>query len=342
MIQRAIVRRLAGTALAVLLIASGLLAIRNANGPKPDTIRVHAVLGTAGAGLNQGTDVKVRGVRIGKVVGIDFVDGEATALLELDVDPRLPDASVIDLVVSPKTFLGEKQVELDFPDERFEVAPFLQAGDTIRASGEPTEVQAVIDAIEPFFEAMDPDELAAVIEAFGAQAGEGERIARNIELGRELAEFGARTSEDQLARLRDLADVAEALAPRASDFNRLNRSLPRWVSLLPDRQAEVRANLSALSSFAVGFSEFLEVEEADIDTLMVVGDLVGAVFERRAEQVGEIIYGLYRYGNAVGHHGGPGPGDTEYGFFRAFIHGGDLMAEICGAFGGALPTCSGT
>lgn len=342
--ERAIYRRIAGTAAAVLLLGLTLVAIDFAGRPPAGSYTVTAVLGRAGSGVGPGTDVKVRGVRIGRVESVRLEGGQAVATLRLDPEPRLPAPDAIELVVTAKTFLGEKQVELNFPDEAFGRPPFLAEGDTIVAARPPTEVQDVLARMEPFLDAIDPEDLATIIEVLGAQRGEGPRVAENIELSAELADFGARTAADQLDRLRATADVFAALADRTADFNRLSRTLPRWTSLLPDRQADVRANLEALRSFATGLAEFLEVEEAAIDRMVDTGDVIGAVIERRIDTIGEIVYGLYRYAFKLGRHGGDLSDGTEFGYFRNFIEGEDLVATICeeaGPLAPALPGCQG-
>ncbi len=342
--DRSIVRRIGGAAAAILLLAGATVWFKAVNGPAAGTIRVNAVLGRAGSGVNQDTDVKARGVRIGKVVEISFVEGEARAVLEVENDPRLPAAEDLELFVTPKTFLGEKQVEINFADERFGQPPFLEPGSTLVADKPPIEVQEIVDTLEPVFAAIDENDLAALIEAFGEQQGEGEAIAENIDLSIELAQFGSRTADAQLENFERLADLAEGLAPHVDDFNRFNRDLENWITLIEDRQADLRANLDALTIFSIGFAEFLEVNERDIRTLMSVGNVVGGVFDRQMESIGEIVFGLYRYSNALGHHGGNLTDGSEFGLFRNFLKGEDIQSEICeqmGPIGEQFPQCAG-
>ncbi|HEX9889531.1 MAG TPA: MCE family protein [Nitriliruptorales bacterium] len=339
-----VLRRLMGSAGLVLIIALGTVGWRAASAPAASSYTVTAILGRAGSGLNVGTDVKVRGARIGQVESIDYVAGEARAVLRLRGQPPLPPPDLLTLVVTAKTLLGEKQVELSFPDDAFGTEASLAPGDTIVAARQPTEVSEVLDVLEPFFDAIDPDDLAALVEALGAQRGEGEAIAENIDLGQQLAAFGARAADQQLAQLGQFADVAGALADRADDLTRLSRALPEATRLLTDRQAAIRANLDALSRFAVGFAEFLEVEESQISQLLRSGDLVGAVFERQMAEVGETLYGLYRYAYKLGHHAGDLSDGTEFAFFRIYIDMADSFAAFCadaGPLADFIPVCGG-
>jgi phospholipid/cholesterol/gamma-HCH transport system substrate-binding protein len=118
-------RRIMGTAYAVLVLALSTVVLDLRYAPERGSYEVTAELGRAGSGVRQGTDVKVRGVAIGRVAAVDYVDGVATARLTLDPEPRLPTADELDLVVTPKTLLGEKQIDISFSDAELGAAPFL-------------------------------------------------------------------------------------------------------------------------------------------------------------------------------------------------------------------------
>lgn len=338
-----LVRRIVGTASLLLLVALGYLGTRWAGSPPAGSYEVTAVLGRAGSGLGVGTDVKVRGVAIGRVSAVDFRDGEAVATLRFDPEPRLPDPARLTMVVTAKTLLGEKQIELSFPEGALGEGPFLEAGDTLVADRPPTEVQEVLDVLGPFFDAIDPEELATIVDTLGQQQGEGETIARNLEVGDELAAFGAETADDQLDRFRALTDIAEALEPRADDFNRMNANLPGATSLLIERTDDIGDSLDALSTFSVGLAELLEVEEPALVQLAQTSDLVGAVFDRNMPRIGEIVGGIYSYARSFP-QGGLLDDGTEFAYFRIFLGGGDFAAQLCrnaGDLAEFIPVCQG-
>lgn len=327
-----LVRRISGTAAVILLVAVSFLGLEARYAPPSGSYEVTAVLGRAGVGLAQGSDVKVRGVRVGEVATLEYVDGRAVATLRFQSEPRLPAADRLELAVTAKTLLGEKQVELSFPDEAFDDDAMLQAGDVLVAAREPTELSEVLDRFTPFIEAIDSQDLATIIEAFAEQQGEAEVIVENLELGTELAEFGSRTADQTLENLRALADIADRLAPAADDLTRLNRALPEATRVLREEQARLTSNLEALSRFSVGFAEFLEVEEPVIGRLMRSGDVVGAMFERQQDQIGLLVQGLFLYFEKFPHGLNLNDG-TEAAAFRIFL---DLGLEGEGS-GASLP-----
>ncbi|WP_157041980.1 MCE family protein [Nitriliruptor alkaliphilus] len=314
-----LVRRIVGTASAVLVIALSAVVLEARYAPPAGSYEVVAELGRAGSGVRQGTDVKVRGVAVGRVAETMYEDGVALARLTLNPEPRLPVADQIDLVVTPKTLLGEKQIDLSFPEGSLGEGPFLQAGDRLVASRSPTEITEAIDALEPFLRAVDPQDLATIVDTLGDQRGEGEVIAENIELGQELANFGARTAPDTLDRFRAFTDVSDALTLAVPDLTRMNTALPEATAVLVERQADLRRNLDTLSRFSNNFVEQLEVQEPVISRFLRTSQPVGEVLVRQQDQIGELLNGIFMYSRALGSGGILLDDGSEWGAFRIFI-----------------------
>ncbi len=322
-----VTRRIVGAVAVILLIAGSKLLFAEVSSQE-GAFQVSAVLGDAGSGLREGSDVKLRGVAVGEVVELSFVDGRARATLELEERYRIP--RDVEIVVTGKTLLGPKQVELR-PHGPLE-PPLLSADDALEVgeADEPTEVQDVLAELEELFDHVAPGDLATVVDALGSfDEQDAEIVGRNVDQGAELAAFGARTADEQIARLAALADVLAALADRVDDFNRLNRTLPRWVSLLPDRQADVRTALGSVAAFSDTLAGFLEVERATIRRLLVTGDAIGAVIEPRVGEIGDFVQGLYRYARNFGEHGGSLDDGTEHSWFRAHVGEEGQAEEFC-------------
>ncbi|HSK24134.1 MAG TPA: MlaD family protein [Egicoccus sp.] len=312
-------RRILGTAAVVLVLAVSTLVLDWRYAPAAGSYQVTAELGDAGSGLSPGTDVKVRGVRIGQVDEVRYEDGIAYADMTLDPRPRLPGPEHLELVVTAKTLLGEKQIELSFPDEAYDREPFLAAGDRLVASREPTELSEVLAVMDPFLDAIDERELATIVDVLGDQRGEGEVFARNLELGQQLAAFAQRTAPDALARMRDLTHVADTFTASTPDLTRMNRALPEATGVLTERQADLRANLEAVSRFSRTMNEFLVVEEGVLSDFLTTQQPVGAVFERNQDQLGSLVEGIGLYARAMGSGGTLLDDGTEWAGFRIFI-----------------------
>lgn len=285
------------------------------------TITFTAEMGNAGQGLVAGSDVKFRGVRVGRVAGLDYTDGRATAQIQIfPQDVCLPGPDALELVVTAKTLLGEKQVELAAAEGHvLGEGSCIEDEDHVVALTSPTELQRVIDELNRVFGAIDPTDLAEIFEALAEQRDEAEVIQGNIAKGNELAAFGARTADQNLANLRRLADIADELAPRADDLTRLNANLDEATAVLREREGDLSDTLDVTSTFAEGLAEFLETSEDLIEGLMQAGDVVGAVLEDNAENVGGVIEGIIVYGQGLGRGGMLLDDGSEWAPFKVFL-----------------------
>ncbi|MBW3577222.1 MAG: MCE family protein [Actinobacteria bacterium] len=332
-----VVRRLAGVLAAVALVVGGVALLGVVAAPPSGSYDVTVHLGrSAGKGLDPGSDVKVRGVLVGSISDVRLDEnGNAVAVATIRPIHRLP--REVTPAVTSKTFLGEKQLELRPRRERLNAGPPLSGGDVLRVADDdaPTEVQDFLASLEPVLDAIDPVELGMVVDTLGDfDRTDAEIAARNIEVGAELADFGARTAPEQLARLSALATLAAELATTAEDFNRLNRSLPAWVGVLPDRQPAVRRNLETLSSFSQVTRDFLQVQQDAIREVLAVTTTVNRVIAGQADGLSQMIFGIYRYSLKLASHGGSLSDHSEHGWFRGLIGGEGELEELCGRLPG--------
>lgn len=323
-----VVRRIVGTASVVLLLALSTLALE-ARFSTPGSYEVTAELGRAGAGLRAGSDVKLRGVLIGRVADVRVDDhGAAAATLELWPEPSLPDDVVP--VVTPKTFLGEKQVELR--TDRELAAPFLEEGAVLAAPAElqPIEPVAVVDQLGTLLEDIDEHRLAAFVDALAAfDHDDADRFAQGIETSAELAAFLTATADDQTARMGDATRALDALTEVSGDLTRLAEALPEGVAPIVDNQQALRDTVDSADAFAVTVGEFLEIEEEAFGALLAVGDEIGAVLDPRLHEIGSMVQGIYRYALTFGQAGGTLDDGSVFANFRAFVGEEGQLRLVC-------------
>ena len=321
-------RAVAGAIVTVLMINVGWLGGRYALGAYEPSYSVNVVLGQVGQNVTSGSDVKVRGVVIGKV-GTISLDKNLRAVAELVLRPqhRLPERSTF--VVTGKTLLGEKQVEVVF-DGGFDKGPFLAQGATVSDSDRVVEFQDVLAEVAELFEAIPPDDLATVIdEGIGAFDGQGPQIARAIDQGKRATDVGVRTLDDQVPATRDLSLVAETFGTIGKDFNALGRESLRGLPTLSDNQAETRAALDSLRRFARVLDVTLEIERPDFDRMVIEGDSVTRMLFVYRPELGQTLSGLNNYTSQYEHEGYQNENiQGQAAPFQIFIQTG-LQAEIC-------------
>ena len=327
----AVARRIAGTATLVAVIALATLGFEYRFARQAGSTDIVLEVDEAGIGMQPGTDVKVRGVTVGQIVDVRLDDETGLPLLTARLDPgvQVPRED-LDVTITPKTFFGEKQVVLDYPLEAFGEPPFLQEGAVVEAEGGLTEVEDVLQALQPLISGIEEDDLATLFDATAALEGEGETIARNLEVSAELARFGTSISDDALRNARLLTSLSDQLTRGADEFDRLNRSLPPAVAVLSERADEIDTNLEALSSFALTTAQWIDVEEGRWDRLLATSDTVGVFLERNVDAISSIIEGLAIFADAQSK---PSPyldDETIYVPFKIFVLVDETLEELLG------------
>lgn len=336
-----VARRIAGTAMLLAVIGLAALGFEyrfmKPAGATDFVLRV----AEAGIGMQPGTDVKVRGVTVGRVIDVRLDDdGLPTVTTRLDPGVQVPTAD-LEVTVTPKTFFGEKQVVLDYPLEAYGQGPFIEEGQVIEAMSGLTEVEDVLQVLQPLLDGIDENDLATLFDATAALEGEGETIARNLEVNAELARFGSSISDDALRNARLMTSLANQLATGADEFDRLNRSLPPAIAILSERADEIDTNLEALSSFALTTAQWIDVEEGRWDRLLSTGDVVGAFLERNVDSIDSIIEGVTIFAEAQSK---PSPyldDDTIYVPFKIFLLVDEGLEELLGPLFQPLTTGGG-
>jgi len=292
-------RAIAGAITALLVTAVGYLGARVALGALIDHYSVSVVLGQTGQGVLQGSDVKIRGVRVGEVGRLTLTDDlQAVAELVLDRGQEIPERATF--AVTGKTLLGEKQIEVLF-DGPVEDGPFLADGSTVADQTRVTEFQDVLAELNKVFTAINPDDLATVIDdGLGAFDGQGPQIAAAIDQGSRAANVGVRVLDDQVASTRDLSLVIEAIAPTGAEFNRMASEFNAGLPTLADNQARARVLLADLERFSGVLNATFTIDRANIDRMIVQGDSVTRMLFAYSEEVGELMSGLVSYTEKFG------------------------------------------
>lgn len=321
-------RALAGAVVTLLLVSVSYLGARIALGALDEHYTVSVRLGDLGQGIVSGTDVKIRGVRVGAVGRVHLTeDFHAVAELVMDEGTRLPERS--SFLVTGKTLLGEKQIEVLF-DGAVEHGPFLADGTLVDDPNRVVEVEDVLAAIAEITTHIDPDDLATVFdEFFGAFEGQGPAIAKGIEQGQQAADLFARTLPEQLRGTKAFAQVAEAIGPTGDDFNRLARNLVEGMPTLSRNQAGIATLLDSVRGFTKELGTAFRVARPDIDRMIVGGDNVLRVLFHYRLEVGQVVDGLVTYTEKFG-PGFTNPGVTgQAAHFEILLQGEDFQGEFC-------------
>jgi phospholipid/cholesterol/gamma-HCH transport system substrate-binding protein len=340
---------LIGTVVVCLVAAGVYFGVRGAYGAFRDYYYVTVDLPRAGQQVQRGSDVRVRGVNVGKVVDIELVDRHARLTLQIEDRFRVPKSS--QAVVTLKTFLGSKFIDLRFdPDDTGES---LADGDAIDRATVGPELEDALDDGTSVLEALDPQDVATVVtELARASRGHGSDVARGLDANAELSGVFASTLDPQVRALDDLRVLFGALESKGRDMNALagaiNEGVPVYAS--DEAQRAMGRVLDGLVPFSDDLADLIILNRRDFDRMMDAGDLLLATIAGRPGGLSNLVTGLRTYvqrlGRPISHSLLP-DGSAAAGFTN-FIGGNDAdedIAQLCSALPpdtrAGVPLCKG-
>lgn len=249
------------------LVALGLviaLACAQFAGVFADRVTVTALLTETGDALTTGSDVKLRGVLVGRVQNIDREPGRPGAVVELRLEPGRVAAipAAVTARSLPANFFGQAFVDLVPPAEAGEP---IRGGARIPAdtSAETVELQDTFANLFRVLSAVEPAKLATVLGAL-AQALDG-RGAAIADLVRRTDTYlrGLRPAlPDLRANLTAFADFAENLGRQAPSLLDSVDDVLVLARTLVERQEQFLALLGGGLGLTTNAETLLEDNEA--------------------------------------------------------------------------------
>ncbi|CAM06027.1 MCE family protein [Saccharopolyspora erythraea] len=252
-------RRLLGVAFLMTIVL--FLSLTVATYQRAFTSSVDVVLHTASVGnqLMADSDVKVRGMIVGRVREIEpTADGAKLHLaLEPDKASRLP--ANVSARLLPRTLFGERYVSLEVPENSS--GAVLASGDVIEQdrSSAAVELETVLADTMPVLQAVHPDELAVTLNSL-SQALEG----RGRPLGETLSQLntyldGLNPSVPDLREnLRELVGVAETYEDAAPDVLEALENLSTTSRTLVEQKDDLSALTSQLTTTSQDATRFFQ------------------------------------------------------------------------------------
>jgi virulence factor Mce-like protein len=177
-------QRLLGLALILVIALFVALSLAMYNKTFSSEVPVTLKASTAGAMLQEQSDVKLRGVVVGSVSKVSSTgDG---AVLKLSLQPELADRIPKNVTARllPKTLFGERYVDLQYPAQS---TGTIKANDIIEQdrSASAIELEKVLADLMPVLKAVQPEKLSTTLTALATALKD-----RGRPLGDTLARFG--------------------------------------------------------------------------------------------------------------------------------------------------------
>jgi phospholipid/cholesterol/gamma-HCH transport system substrate-binding protein len=239
------------TAILVATIAAGIwLCIAIFAGTFTSYVPVTLTSDRAGLVMESGADVKMRGVPVGRVAGVEKGQGPVRLQLELFPDQIAYIPANAEARIRATTAFGSKYVDLIDPENPS--PQHISAGAVLRSDNVTTEVNTIFQSLVDVLHRVDPPKLNATLTAFAeAVRGRGQTIGE------------ATTAANNV-----LGALNPRMAAVAQDWRSLTGASDAYRAAAPDILATLDAgsvtsatitshstDLDALLLSAIGFSQ---------------------------------------------------------------------------------------
>ncbi|EID53887.1 MCE family protein [Saccharomonospora xinjiangensis] len=212
-------RRLLGLLLVGILVGGIALSVAIYNRAFTEQVTVRVQAGAIGNQLAPNSDVKVRGLIIGRVGDIEATPTGTELVLHLDPEQAKLVPANTSARFLPKTLFGERYVDLDIPERP---APASLSDGTVITQDrteDAVRLEQALDNLLPVLQAVQPEKLSSTLSAIStALEGRGEQLGETLsELGAYLRELNPHVPALQ-ENLRELAEFSGNLSDVAPDL----------------------------------------------------------------------------------------------------------------------------
>ncbi len=270
-----------------------ILGAKIANGLLKNPYQLEATFAAAGQGLGDNSDVKVRGVNIGKVKHVRLVGGRARVRMDIKQHEKVSVSAKA--TIRPKTLFGEKFVDVD-PGAAELTGPFLKDEGEIKETIGGFELEKVLTDLYPILKAIKPEQLAVIVNTLAAGGeGEGPAINRQLENFEKVARVQAAHAADTQEFLTDLANLADELSTRADDVVAGARDLNASLPTLNQRGDELTTVLAQGARLAGDVADVLENNRPFLQKSVTEGGkTIQTLYDERSH-IGPLVLGLREF-----------------------------------------------
>jgi phospholipid/cholesterol/gamma-HCH transport system substrate-binding protein len=238
------------------------------------------------AGLVEGDEVRIAGVRVGQVTGIGLAEGtdRPVASVELEVSQDVPLPAGVEATIRYRNLVGQRYISLtqEVGDTRR-----LPAGSTIPVSRTTPalDLTVLFNGFKPLFEALSPDDVNQLsyelVQVFQGEGGTLEGLlAHTASVTSTLAD------RDQV--IGDLIDnlslVLDHVADRDKQLTRLIQSFRTLVGGLKKDRNAILGSLEEVSTLSVETASLIDgIREPFVKDIKELRAVAGNIDKNKAE-----------------------------------------------------------
>lgn len=207
-------------------------------------------------GLRVGDDVRIAGVRVGRVDSIDVVGDKAEITLEIASDQPIYDTT--QLVMRYQNLIGQRYLALVQEGKQGNAIP---AGGTIplARTSPGFDLTELLNGFRPLFEVIQPDEVnqlaSSMVQVLQGEAGSIESL---LEQTGSLTNFLADRDQVYGEVVQNLTPVLDNLAGQGDELNATVRELQSLMKGLAAERESIGSSIDSMSTLITATAELLE------------------------------------------------------------------------------------
>jgi phospholipid/cholesterol/gamma-HCH transport system substrate-binding protein len=208
-------------AVGVLVAAVVFIALRNIiTNPLGTDARKYTADFTDASGLQLDGDVRVRGVRVGKIQSVDLTrrNGQNLAAVTFSLDKRYGVVPVTRLAIKFQALTGVRYVDVSNPAEGYSANDLVTRVPT--AMTQPSfDVTSLFNGLQPVLETLSPEEINIFTSnAASFLSGDQTGLGPLLDSLRKLTEFVADRQQVVATLLHNLGEVADTIGHKSKEL----------------------------------------------------------------------------------------------------------------------------
>lgn len=230
-------------------------------------------------GLKNGSDVRIAGVRVGKVTGVDLENGLAVATFEVVDSQRVP--ADVEAHIRYADLLGARYIALK--DGKSSQALAEDAMIPLDRTRPAVDLTDLFNGFKPVFQTLKPAEVnqlaRELVAVFQGQGGTVNSLLRHV-----VALTGDVAEQDQLIGevLTGLNEVTDFALKNEPDFKALIESLSTLTSNMAKSRSKIANAIDASSELATSVSDvFVDLRPALQRDLTSLNELAGVLVDNK-------------------------------------------------------------
>lgn len=276
--------------LIVTFLATGLLGMLLSAGGFSDRRDYYAVF-TDVTGVAKGDEVRIAGVPVGQVRGIEVEDAER-AVIRFSVDSDISLTENTNVEIRFRNLVGQRYLVLTQGSDGSATA--LSPGSTIEAdrTKNALDLNVLFNGFKPLFEALSPDDINQlsfeIVQVLQGESGNVQSLlATTASLTNELADRDELIGEV----IENLSEVLDTVGRNDEELEQTLLTLQQFISGLNDDREAILGSLDAVSELTEVTADFLvDARPPLTESIAELGELTDLIVQpQNFDELEEIL-----------------------------------------------------